>query len=53
MGSGLALGAGNAVGAFAVFGFGFVAAAAGLAVPLWRIAAPSLMGTPPALAMPE
>ncbi len=53
MGSGLALGAGNAVGAFAVFGFGFMAAAAGLAAPLWSIAGLSLLGIPLALALPK
>ncbi len=53
MGSGLALGVGNAVGAFVVFGFGFLAAAAGLQIPLWSIAGLALLGIPLALALPE
>ncbi len=51
MGSGLALGGGNAVGAFVIFGFGFVAASMGLATPLWCIAALSLLGIPLALVL--
>ncbi|MCL4490202.1 MAG: MFS transporter [Chloroflexi bacterium] len=46
MASGIALGVGNALGAVAVFGLGFVAASYGIDASLWWIAGLSLLGLP-------
>lgn len=49
LGSGMALGMGNALGTLVVLVLGFVAARYGLEAPLWWIAAISLLGIPFAL----
>ena len=49
LGSGMALGMGNALGTLVVLVLGFVAARYGLEAPLWWIAALSLLGIPFAL----
>ena len=49
MGSGVALGMGNALGTVVVLVLGFVAASYGLEAPLWWIAGLSLLGVPFAL----
>lgn len=49
LGSGMALGMGNALGTVVVLVLGFVAAGYGLQAPLWWIAALSLLGIPFAL----
>ncbi len=51
--SGIALGAGNAAGALAVFVLGFVADAYGISAAMWWIAGLSLLGLPLAWVLPE
>ena len=53
MASGIALGAGNALGAVGVFGLGFVAGRYGIDAPLWWIAGLALLGLPLAFILPE
>lgn len=53
MGSGIALGVGNALGAIAVFGLGFVAASYGVQAPLWWLVGFALLGLPFAFLLPE
>lgn len=53
MASGIALGVGNALGAVAVFGLGFVAARSSIDASLWWLAGLSLLGLPLAWVLPE
>ena len=53
MGSGIALGVGNALGAVAVFALGFVASSYGIEAPLWWLVGFALLGLPFAFLLPE
>jgi FSR family fosmidomycin resistance protein-like MFS transporter len=53
MGSGIALGVGNALGAVAVFALGFVASSYGVEAPLWWLVGFALLGLPFAFLLPE
>lgn len=53
MASGIALGIGNAIGAFAIFVLGFVAQYYGIGASMWWIVVLSLLGLPLALMLPE
>lgn len=53
MGSGIALGVGNALGALAVFALGFVAASYGVEAPLWWLVGFALLGLPFSFLLPE
>lgn len=53
MGSGFALGVGLALGAFGVFGAGFLAASAGIKSPLWVMVGLSAVAAFTALMLPE
>jgi hypothetical protein len=53
MGSGIALGVGNALGAVAIFALGFAGPQYGLDAVLWFIAGLSLLGLPLAWILPE
>jgi len=53
MASGLTLGAGNTLGAVAIFALGFLANSYGIDASMWCIAGLSLLGLPLALMLPE